>query len=147
METNYWICDSCGGRINEVKDGYLQWLNRGVNLDRTSHKMVIVHHNQDCQFDERKEFLENNSTVSDMDLEYFSGSTGLIRLLEMISDDRFENKEEVLETIKRIHVPGYEKTRPYFQSAISEGVVEPNSKLRYFSQEDLETIKDYYDLD
>lgn len=147
METNYWICDSCGEKIDKLEDGYLQWLNVNKSNERISKNIKIVHHNNDCQFNEREEFLTNNATVGDMSLEYFAGPDGLTRLLEMISDNMFEDKEEILEIIKRIHIPGYEKTRPYFEKAVRENIFEPNTKLKYFVQRDLESINNHYELD
>lgn len=147
LETNYWICDSCGEKINKLEDGYLQWLNVKRDDVTIRNNMKIVHHNTVCQFNEKVEYSTKKATVGDMSLDHFAGPDGLTRLLEMISDDMFEDKEEVLEIIKRIHIPGYEKSRPYFERAVREGVFEPNTKLKYFVQRDLESIKNHYKID
>lgn len=65
-------------------------------------------------------------------------------LLQFVSDDMFENKEEVLEIIKRIHIPGYEYARNFIDVAISEGVYEPNTKENYCSQNDIRKIIDFF---
>lgn len=64
-------------------------------------------------------------------------------LLQFVSDDMFENKEEVLEIIKRIHIPGYEYARSFIGAAISKGVYEPNTKENYCSQKDIKKIIDF----
>jgi hypothetical protein len=65
-------------------------------------------------------------------------------LLQFVSDDMFENREEVLEIIKRIHIPGYEYARNYISEAINEGIYEPNTKENYCSQANIEKIINFY---
>jgi hypothetical protein len=46
--------------------------------------------------------------------------------------------DEVLQMIKRIHVPGYEHARFYFDQAMSEGAFEPNMPKDYYSRYDIQ---------
>lgn len=49
-----------------------------------------------------------------------------MRLLALLAE-RQVRSDEVLEMIKRLHIPGCEHTRLHFDEAISEGVLEPNA--------------------
>ena len=62
-----------------------------------------------------------------------------MKLLSFIADDHIESSE-VLEMIKRLNIPGYERSRMYFEEAISEGVFEPNTTPRYHLQSDIEAV-------
>jgi hypothetical protein len=46
--------------------------------------------------------------------------------------------------IKRPHIPGYERARPYFDQVLSEGVIEPNILLGYCSQTTIQIVLDHY---
>lgn len=66
-----------------------------------------------------------------------------LQLLGMISDNEIENKEEVLEIIKRLRIPGYEKARPYFKEAIANGVIKSYRENGYHSIENIDTVLKY----
>lgn len=136
-----WRCDSCGRDIESVEDGWVEWLT-----ERDSNKgygMRLVHHDEKCMYDDRYEHFQNNASVSDMHLSYFNSQDGLIRLLEMISDEDFKNNDEVLEIIKRLFVDNYEIARLYFSAAISEGYFEPNTKANFHHTSDIQRTMDY----
>ena len=64
---------------------------------------------------------------------YFLKEDGLIRLLRLLSDSNLLNKEEVLQIINRLHIPGYESARFYFEEAYSEGIIDgPNQSGSYY---------------
>ena len=52
-------------------------------------------------------------------------------------------KEEVLEMIKRLHIPGYDKARHYFDAAMTDGVFETNMPPGYFHMTDIEATLRY----
>jgi len=145
-KTEFWICDKCGERIESVDEGWVEWLTIPDNDSVYGHisKDIRIVHRVDCIYDGQKVFLNYNATVSDLDLKWFAKKDGLMDLLSFISDDRFEDKEEVLEIIKRIHIPGYEEARHHFDAAIYEQVFEPNTKPSYYSQRDIEQVINYY---
>lgn len=143
-ETKKWICDKCKGEIKNVEDGWVEWLTIRDNQSPLGYKekyMRIVHR-VDCIYTESEQD-RYNAISSDSDLESFTGPDGLMQLLEFVSENRFEDKEEVLEVIKRIHIPGYEEARNYFEEAVSEGVFEPNTKPSYYSQIDINKVIQY----
>lgn len=80
-----------------------------------------------------------NESLSDLDLAVFAGPNGLMTLLEFLSDNP-EASEELIEVIKRLHVPLYEQSRRYLARAVREGVFEPNTKAGFHSQRDMQAV-------
>ena len=97
-----------------------------------------------CQFDSDAEFKKDRGIVADGSLEDYVGPDGLMDLLSLISEDKVP-KEEGLEMIKRIHIPGYEHARRYFERAISEDVFEPNTQPGYYSVKDINRVLEWMD--
>ncbi len=144
-----WICDSCGERIGDVEDGWVEWLKRRESDELKARGLRVVHRrpasprgaNAGCQYDQDAEFSRDESTVSDSALQFFLGTDGLIQLLSFIDEGSLP-KDEVLEMIKRLHVPGYEQARFHFVAAISDGAFEPNTREGYYRRADIQaTIK------
>lgn len=141
--TNYWICDKCGKKITSTQDGWVEWLiPTKDNFPETHNKGIRIVHAVDCLYSDG-ECERADAIPGDASLENFCGPDGLMDLLQFISDDMFENKEEVLEIIKRIHIPGYEVARNYIDDAISEGIYEPNTKESYCSQRNIQKIIEF----
>ena len=134
-----WICDACGQKITSAKDGWVEWLENGVE-GLKARGLRLVHHRPSspraygCQYNDKETFKETRLMVSDLGLEFMVSHDGLMRLLSFLSRDEFLNKEEVLEMIKRLHIPGYETGRHHFDAAIAEGVFEPNTPEGYYHQ-------------
>ncbi|WP_245625347.1 hypothetical protein [Stenotrophomonas chelatiphaga] len=148
MEANPpWKCDQCGHPINSVEDGWVEWLNGSIaeQWEGALRGLRLVHHkpaspNADqggCYHDEAYWFAAKRYTVSDLPLTSFVGPDGLVTLLAFLADRRFADPDEVLELIKRLHVPNYEGARNSFEAAIAEGVFEPRSTPGYYDQREL----------
>lgn len=143
-----WVCDSCGGRINEAREGWLEWLNHEENGRRVNHSPRIVHirpaspGQRGCQYNQRAEFQTGQYIVGDLSLTEVTGADGLMTLLSFVSDDYF-GKEQALEIIKRLHVPDYDLVRRYFDAAIGNGVFEPNTKPGYYGVDDIQAVKNW----
>lgn len=143
-KTDFWICDRCGKKIEDIKDGWVEWMtfrDASQNNEYKNKQMRIVHR-VDCLYTD-KELASNNAIASDDDLEHFAGADGLMTLLSYISDDEFVDRENVLEVIKRIHIPGYEVARLHFDEGIANQVFEPNTKPNYYSQHDIQQVLKY----
>ncbi len=145
-----WICDSCGEEISRVEDGWVEWLVRtnSEGLQQSAFGIRIVHsypatEHHSCQYDESVEYKRHGALLLDGCLSRFISQDGLMELLCLISDDKFEDREEVLEIIKRLHIPGYEKARFFFDEAIKNGVFEPNRKPGYYLAQDIEAVLAY----
>lgn len=145
-KTTYWICDRCRDRINSPNEGWLQWVVRSDpnGENRRARDIRIVHHAtvtdgkcyvQDCE-------LANRETLQDGHLDWFLGADGLNSLLELLSRNMFP-QDELMEIIKRLHIPGYEIARLHASDAIHEGIVEPNMNDGFFSQQQIANILEY----
>ena len=142
IEAKMWTCDTCKQQISKTEDGWVEWLmNKGEGKGKG---LRIVHYKPaspllpegSCQYAERN---YPDSVLYDLPLEQFLGPDGLMTLLSFLADSKLP-KEEILETIKRLHVPGYEEARPYFNIAISEGVFEPNTAPGYYLQSNIQAV-------
>lgn len=144
-----WTCDVCNQPIHNVQDGWVEWLTRmGPNgTSNYSHSLRLVHHMPSspqpggCQYNGNQVYAANKDLVSDLGLDFFSSDDGLVNLLQKLSDQEFQDPEEVIEMIKRLHLSNYEAARPYLQQAIAQGVIELNSKPGYQFQDQLLAIR------
>jgi hypothetical protein len=140
--TNFWFCDSCGERIEKVEDGWVEWITypdkKGKDKTRN---FRLVHKQSSCQFNEKDEYKKDKGIVADVPLKSFLGVDGLTYLLSKIAINEIPT-EEVLEMIKRLHVPGYEATRRHADRALRMGVIEQDNYPGYYSQNQIKTILD-----
>jgi hypothetical protein len=97
-----------------------------------------------CQYDNRAVFATTGCIVANLDLEYFVGADGLMQLLRLLEEGDIP-QTEVLEMIKRLHIPGYERARHYFEEAIADYAFEPNTQLGYHHQYQIEETLRYID--
>lgn len=146
-----WICDTCGERIETVAAGWIEWQTKsGADGVWKKHSPRLVHHRpasprvNGCQYDEDRIYKHGGYIVGDLPLDQFVGTDGLLTLLSFVSEGYFE-LEESLELIKRIQIPNYDLARPYFNEAIGEGIIEPSSKPGYFSQHEINLVKNWID--
>ena len=111
-----FICDKCRELIKSPTDGWLEWLHS--NDDRTTHGFRVVHNGQASpgKQDGKRCQYHTDLLVGDMHLDHFLGSDGLAALLSMI-DRPFDNQQEFVEIIRRLHIPYYEEARLYWQKA------------------------------
>lgn len=143
-----WVCDSCGARIKNTNDGYVEWLVRDENGKEVNHSPRIVHARfasprpNGCQYNQNTVFSEQQSTVRDGSLNEYVGTDGLITLLSYVSDKYF-SKEPALELIMRLQVPDYDLVRRHFDEAIGQGVFEPDTKPGYYNVGDIQAVKQW----
>lgn len=148
-----WVCDTCGQTIAKGIDGYVQWITLEVDGETKGRDLTIVHHvpasprksknrPYGCQFDEKAELAKDEGIVSDSDLPSFLGPDGLMRLLIMLTEGELPPKT-ILEVIKRLHIPGYERVRLHFRRAIAEGLFEPNTPEGFYWQSEIQAVLDW----
>ena len=140
-----WKCDTCGKQIENIEDGWIEWLSK--EEPPIQYGLRLVHHRPaspikteyGCQYNEDEEYKNNKAIIQDLSLEECIGADGLMNLIELIYENQLPN-EEILEMMKRLHIPKYEQARDYLQSAISQGIIEPNQREGCFSQEQLDEV-------
>jgi hypothetical protein len=122
-----WTCDECGEVIEKARHGWVEWFREMGSGKKTGEGLRLVHHlpasprkktnNTGCQYDEHApEYRQRNLALCDLPLASMVGPNGLMRLLALLAQDCLP-KAEVLELIKRLHVPGYESARLYMDEA------------------------------
>src|SRR5829696_1300665 len=150
-ETKKWTCDRCFRTIESVKDGWVEWLSIGASPNYRSENLRLVHHigasplkesDSGCQYNGRDQFACTGHTVEDLPLASFVGPDGLMMFLRLLEEGRLP-QAEVIEMIKRVHIPDYEAARPYFDAAIAAGAFEPNTQPGYHYQYQIEATLRY----
>ena len=129
-----WICDSCGGVIQSEDDGWLEWYkdvkpNHEFGKDKG---FRIVHHTNRCMFNERAMFNDKKLTA-DLHLQRLCGPDGLVRLLSFIEHDYVEDNAELVEIIRRLHVPYYEEARQYHHIAEENGYFDGENEITRYT--------------
>ena len=145
-----WICDACGEPITKPSDGWVEWISLPDEENpgkRKVHHMRLVHAShaspyKSCRFGGTYEHMGDKGIVADLPLERFLGPDGLMLLLSYISEEDVPS-QEVLEMIKRIHIPGYDQVRGHISEAMSKGAFYPNLPEGYYFQSQIKATLDY----
>jgi hypothetical protein len=119
-----WICDSCGEIIENPEDGWLEWYESKRNV---LSNFRIVHHDISCMYNER-DLGKRGIIVASQSLDRMIGSNGLAYWLfeiELEEKGKVEYKikelTELVEILRRLHVPYWEEARLYWDRAFKEG--------------------------
>lgn len=148
--TTQWVCNKCGSLIRCAQEGFLTWVAYdGENGEQKRGDIHIVHHytasplrnvhRLGCYFEISKAHELSNGRQQDDYLASFLGPDGLMQLLALLYDGRLP-VNEVLEIIKRLHIPGYEEARPYFIRALEEELIEPFLSNGFYRQSEIDTV-------
>lgn len=143
MNKDTWICDACGDTIKNESDGWIEWLSRSDSA--ACHGLRLVHHQPasprgpsgSCQYDADLVWSRDRLLIHDMQLDAYLGPDGLMQLLTLLSNGKLP-PTEVIEMVKRLHIPGYEHGRHHFEQAIEEGLIDPDTKFGFFPQRDIQ---------
>ena len=149
MDT-YWLCDTCGEKINSPDQGLIEWYScKDGDGVRRSRNLRLVHEisasplkklkRKGCAFDTLQGLIMPEGEIGNNPLSKYLGPDGLMFLLSLLTEGKFPNAE-VLKMIKRLHIPGYELARDYFRMAISEGVLKPGTPEGYYDQNDINAV-------
>ncbi len=151
-----WTCDRCRERIVGVEQGWVEWLRVGGEVEErepAAKGMRLVHARlcsplrfspTGCQYDAIAEG-ERGYLLSDLELSRLMGPDGLMRLLFYIEEGEIP-AGEVVELLKRLHVPGYEQARPYLEEGIAAGEVRPSNLPGVYDQEQIEEALRYAEI-
>lgn len=141
METTTWICDTCGNEIEKAGDGWVEWLStKDTSGKSQGNGLRLVHHRttrEGCQYGFAD--LSEKTILQDLELAKLLGADGLNLLISMIADRELPT-EELLEMIKRLHIPGYEHARKHFSRAITEAIIDPNLPPGYYWQYEIKAV-------
>jgi hypothetical protein len=142
-----WVCDRCGEAIRAAKDGWVEWFE--FMGDRCGQGLRLVHHcsasplgeEPGCQYADGE--WPEDGVLHDLPLEYFLGPNGLMHLVYKLGEGRLP-KDEVLEMIKRLFVPGYEHARLHLEEAAHLGLTDPENHPGYPDACDIEAVLNEY---
>lgn len=142
-----WYCDHCGEIINTPDEGWLEWYNDYTNNKGKGYR--IVHHDKRCMYNAKQMFAQNKS-ISDMHLREYIGPDGLVNLLSDIDYGVVENNSDLVEIIRRTHIPYYEEARKYHHIAEQEGFFSGENEVTRYLQSTSKDIlnhfkEDYFD--
>jgi len=133
-----WRCADCGALITSIEAGWVEWLTGEDGRGATNVKGLRLVHNS-CRYDDRREFRKDHSLVEGLPVERFVGPDGLMLLLSLIAQ-REMPRADLLELVKRIHIPGYEQTRELFSDAIHDGAVAPLIGEGFYLQSEIQEL-------
>lgn len=144
-----WVCDKCGERIRTAQHGVVEWVSVHQQNHWEGRRMFIVHHlsaspltkqrGDDGCYLSQAEQRRTGTTTDWVHLDELLGPDGLMQMLEMIADNEVP-VQDILETIQRLHLPRYERARPYINSAVADGLFEPNLRRGFYWQQELERV-------
>ncbi len=130
-----WSCASCGELITGIEAGWVEWLAGADEYGTTRLKGLRLVHTL-CRYDDRREFRKDQSLVEGLPLARFVGPDGLMLLLSFIAEGEMP-RTELIELVKRLHIPGYELTRELFADAIHGGTVAPLIGEGFYMQSEI----------
>jgi hypothetical protein len=133
-----WRCTSCGELITDIELGWVEWLAGADEYGTTRLKGLRLVHNL-CRYDDRREFRKDQSLVEGLPLARFVGPDGLMLLLSLIAEGEMP-RVELVELVKRVHIPGYELTRELFADAIHGGAVAPLIGEGFYLQSEIREV-------
>jgi hypothetical protein len=133
-----WRCGNCNELITSIESGWVEWL---VSEDASGKTLIrglrLVH--ASCRYDDRREFRADRSLVEGLPLERVVGPDGLMLSLSLIAQGEMP-RADLLELVKRVHIPGYEQTRELFRDAIREGAVTPLIGDEFYTQSEIHEV-------
>jgi hypothetical protein len=146
-----WTCDRCHQLIREPSHGMVEYeMIHDAQKHRGFEKgLRLVHrlphsprdHERGCSF-----YIERWNA----DLPEYLGPDGLSELLLLL--DRANSCEsadpaEVLELIRRLHIPYYEEARRYRGAAAGDNLLDGLDPRKFFFQEQLKAVVERYTSD
>jgi hypothetical protein len=151
LQTTRWYCDTCAQAILHPADGWVEWLVRTDGVEEFGRGLRLVHPRpasplpQGCQYTEGEQLQRDHAFPRGMRLDPFLGTDGLTLLLALFSVWNFP-QQQIIEMIKRLHTPGYERARFHAGTATIEGIIEPKLPTGFYSQAELAEVLEWADV-
>lgn len=150
--TTSWTCDVCGEQITSPSVGWIEWLEYEEGNKQIGKGLRLVHHcsafsptDTACQYVHNETALSRSGFIlHDLSMERVVGVDGLSYLLSMLEEGVIP-QQEIVEVIRRIHVPGYEKARLHFDDAVAEGIISPPHIPVHYTSEQILAVIDFID--
>lgn len=141
MIVQNWICDKCNEPINLAEHGWVEWMISKETDERSDFQIV---HYPWCLRNEKK-FREQGFAVPGFPLQHYLGKDGLIRMLKLLASTNEKNQSQLIEIIQRLHIPGYEEARIFFEEAHLKNSLAPSKKGVYYPEIEQinQVIKEY----
>ena len=142
--TTSWICDACGEIIEREQLGQLAFLGR---RDGTAYGLRLVlsasssPRTAGCHYE--TEELPKGVVARTLEAAAPLGPSALMELLEFVATERLP-KDEVVEMIKRLHVPGYEHARFHLDDAYSKGLIERRNAAGFPNEQQIRIVLQEY---
>lgn len=147
-----WVCDTCGKTIEEVDQGWVEWLSNdaGYAADfRICHKSASSPLPGSCQ-----RHLENPG-IQDLSLDDFVGPKGLVTMLSFVDPGatfepeypghRVRDLREWTELFRRLHLPYYEEARLHWDAAVDDGYFSGANEVWMYLPETLKDLIEEYE--
>jgi hypothetical protein len=142
-----WRCDTCGGMIDGMEAGNVEWLSERMGSRLIARGFHIVHHGSASPFNGPANCYQHQYAAGrlDLPLEDFVGINGIVQLLSFLDIGAFHEPDfrghaigdmrEFVELFRRVQVPYYEEARKYLPLAASERALgDPNSIYAYIPE-------------
>jgi hypothetical protein len=148
--TTSWYCDKCRRLIKEADHGWVEWIALAApdGTPERGRNIRIVHHASHssrqggCHYQPDLKGERNKNSIIFLPLTDVQGSDGLMLLFGKIAEQELPTLE-LLEIIKRIHIPGYERARRHAKDALDAEVFEQRGPDGYWSQSEIQQILDF----
>ena len=120
-----WCCDCCGGVIEGVWRGCVEWQTTPATGAVSGFR--LVHKTKECTYDPAELALSRKrGTLIGLDMLMGAAGLGtlLARLSEVMKSDsmRSEDLQAFIEVLRRVQVPYYEEARLAWRTGIDESV-------------------------
>jgi hypothetical protein len=133
--TRHWYCDKCQERIEDAKQGSLEWV---YDRDSGNNAFNIVHAPNSARKGHKRGCFMFTKSSGRMDnhLTEFVGVSGIVRLMAPL-DEGFRNPDfqgsegniqEWLQIFRRLHLPFYEDALRYWDEAKEDGFFDDDNE-------------------
>jgi len=148
-----WVCDSCGEIIENVEDGWVEWIKDEDNRNMQFHIVHLAPKSPrfpDGYCNIHKKYPRR----ADGYLHEFVGTKGLVKLLRFIDVGKYheptfrgpwvKNLREWTKFFRRLQLPYYEEARLYWDKAIGDNFLGDLNPVSIYMPETLKSLIEQY---